>query len=475
MVPRSSALRTLLRGFDLGVNIVHTAPDYEGADDIVSEAVRRSRRRIIVCSQGYGEMSLFASLFERARQLFAPRHDGRLDLFGIACVDDRELLGENVWGSGGMVEYLQEKKRQGLLRGSFCTTHGRPEYIRKLITSGAFDAVMMAYNPLGFHLLSASLGKDRVESLPQNAGLFSIAAQHDVGVMLMKPLAGGLLCDGKAFHPHHSDSAAVKLRAQEILRYLLLTHPTVACVMPGTASPAEAEENASAACVPLELSPESVQTIQQRITALQASVCSRCGKCDELCSKGLPISWLFRAAYIDQRRSMTFETPRGHEYFELHPSDKLACQSCASVTCRCPVDIDIPATLAMQHQAMLELRRRGVLARRSPMPQRDEVLAAAVLRQEAFKSSGRTFLRVVVENVGSQPWIPARHQRIYLEAKLRGRTAKTPLQGDVPAGERCHFVFPVFNSEYQRLILTLVFVDSTAGTRRVPVASETAE
>jgi len=36
-VPEQQALDTLKRGFDLGVNLVHTAPDYEGADDLVAQ------------------------------------------------------------------------------------------------------------------------------------------------------------------------------------------------------------------------------------------------------------------------------------------------------------------------------------------------------------------------------------------------------------------------------------------------------
>src|ERR1700738_4391710 len=53
MVPESQAIDTLLRGFDLGVNIIHTAPDYEGAEDLVAAAVARTDRKVIVCSQAY--------------------------------------------------------------------------------------------------------------------------------------------------------------------------------------------------------------------------------------------------------------------------------------------------------------------------------------------------------------------------------------------------------------------------------------
>jgi len=149
-VPVHQALETLKRGFALGVNLVHTAPDYEGADDIVAQAVRESGRDVLVLSQGYGSVEHFEWLFESTCRKLRTR---RLPIFGIACIDDREHLGENVWGPGGMVEFLERKKHEGRLGAIFCTTHGPPDYVVRLITSGRFDAIMLAYNALGFHLL----------------------------------------------------------------------------------------------------------------------------------------------------------------------------------------------------------------------------------------------------------------------------------------------------------------------------------
>ena len=173
LVTETQAIDTLLRGFDLGVNLVHTAPDYEGAEEIVARAVVRSSRRVIVASQGYdvhfnsdGPVRHFEHLFESTCRRF--RTD-RLELFGIACVDDREAYRENVWGKRGMIEFLQKKKAQGRLGGIFCTTHGNPEFVAKLVRSGAFDAVMLAYNELGFHLLSYSPPPGRhFEDVPRN-------------------------------------------------------------------------------------------------------------------------------------------------------------------------------------------------------------------------------------------------------------------------------------------------------------------
>ena len=326
LVPERQALETLRRGFELGVNLVHTAPDYEGADALIARAVRESRRPVIVCSQGYGPMSHFEHLFETTCATFGT---DRLELFGIACVDDREALGENVWGPGGMIDFLERKKSEGRLGGIFATTHGTPEYLKKLIESGAFDALMVAYNPLGFHLLSyyPGAGKQVEDLLRTREEVFPLARQHDVGLMIMKPLAGGLLCAGKAFPPRaRLTSSEAQISAVEILR-TILTNPEVASVVPGTASPAEAEENARAGSEPAALE-EGMQQVHSRVRILDTQLCSRCGHCDALCSQKLPVSWLFRAGYISLFPSETFETPEEFEYFRLHPARDAVCATC---------------------------------------------------------------------------------------------------------------------------------------------------
>jgi hypothetical protein len=219
----------------------------------VAEAVRESGRDVLILSQGYGDLAHFEWLFESACRKFGTT---RLPMFGIACVDDREYLGEPVWGPGGMVEFLEKRRAEGRLGGIFCTTHGAPEYIARLVTSGCFDAIMLSYNALGFHLLSYHPDPSRrYEDIARNRSeIFPLAARHDVGLMIMKPLAGGLLCESKSFPPRAAFSAAPgRLTAAEVLRDIL-RHPEVASVVPGTSSVEEAEENARAGHEPIVLS-----------------------------------------------------------------------------------------------------------------------------------------------------------------------------------------------------------------------------
>ncbi len=457
LVPETQAIDALLRAFELGVNIVHTSPDYEGAEDIVAKAVARTDRKIIVASQAYdvhyntsGPVHHFERLFEGT---CARLRTDRLDLFGIAAVDDREAFQENVWGRHGMVEYLLRMKQQGRLGGIYCTNHGEPAHMRRLIESGVFDAMMISLNPLGYHLLTLNPPAGRhFENVDRNSSeIVPLCRERDIGVMAMMPLAGGLLVDSLAFPPRgRRDDQSQRVTATDVLR-TILQDLDVACVMPGTASVVEAEENARAGHQPLALSPEIRSVVSQRITKLKTSVCSRCGACEKTCSQLLPISWLLRAREMAGQPAEAFETWSDVDYFRLHPSLQPNCPTCERVTCACPYGIHLPSHLTETHERMVELLERGLV----PPPPGDgradcgdSTFAARVVMRDipdCLCPNETRVCRLQLENIGTRGWFPDgvwENGGVRLAVFVNGvQVADAKLRHEVHPGARGHFVF----------------------------------
>lgn len=459
LVPAQQALDTLQKGFDLGINIVHTAPDYGNAEDLVARAVARTERSIIVASQGYdvpmnesGPVSHFEALFEATCERLGTE---RLELYGIACIDDREVHKENVWGNKGMVEFLLKKKEEGRLGGIFCTTHGAPEFVKQLVTCGVFDAIMVAYNILGYHLLTCNPSPDRhYECLPRNKQeIFPLCREHDVGLMIMKPLAGGLLCENNAFPSRRNGKSAPEhMRAADVLRSILIS-PEVACVLPGTISIQEAKENALSGYAPIALGSNQKDILDQVVDGLKRTVCSRCGECETLCSQGLPISWIFRAAFINLHPSAVFEALEHMEYFKLHPQLKATCATCPSVTCVCPNGINIPKSLGEIHSKMVDLMGQGLIP--PPPTKKGEIhgngtFGAKIVSLDIPREMdpGQTYLcRLHLENAGVRGWLPENREHkarvvlgVFIEEK---RTQAIEVTQDVHRGSRWHFVFEI--------------------------------
>jgi len=457
LLPEKQAIDMLLKGFDLGVNIVHTSPEYEKAEGFVAKAVARTDRKIIVASQGYdtpgnehGQVRQLEALFEATCKLFRTE---RLDLYGISCIDGAEAFKENVWGKNGMIEFLQKKKEEGRLGGIFCSTHGAPEYVKQLITSGVFDAIMIAYNILGYHILSCNPPQDRhFECIPRNKNeIFPLCQEHDIGLMIMKPLAGGLLCKSHAFPPHREwETSSKNTRASDVLRSILI-NPEVSCVLPGTISMQEAEENALSGHAPVALGAEQKVELEKVVKGLEKTVCSRCGACDKLCSQGLPISWIFRAALINLHPSAVFEALEHMEYFKLHPQLKAICATCSSVTCVCPSGINIPGSLTEIHRHMVDLMQRKLI----PPPDSpkgsvygDYAFAARIvtLHIPERMNRGATYLfRLCLENAGLRGWLPDNREhkaRVNLGVFIDENLVRTVrVIHDVHNGDRCHLAF----------------------------------
>jgi glutamate-1-semialdehyde 2,1-aminomutase len=458
LTPENQAIDTLLKGFDLGVNIIHTAPDYGNAVDLISKALNRTNKKIIIASQGYdrpsnenGPVCYFESLFESTCACFGT---DSLDLYGIACIDDREIHKENVWGKNGMVDFLLEKKAQGRLGAIYCSTHGSPEYVKKLICCGVFDAIMIAYNILGYHLLSCSPPPDRhFESLDRSREeIFPLCREHQVGLMIMKPFGGGLLCRSHAFPPLFSrDNTVEKVSAADVLRSILV-NPEVSCVLPGTASVMEAEENAKSGYV-FSLKNHQKIRLKDLVDGLKTTVCSRCGHCDNLCSQDLPISWIFRAALINLHPSAVFEQLEHMEYFKLHPQMTSVCADCRDVSCRCPNGIDIPLALKEIHEQMLGLVQKELI----PPPENRKrrvygdgtfgarIVSRGIPEQMVPEQSYRC--RINVENAGLRGWHPENKKfraRAALGVFLNKRRIQTlEVTRDVHKGDRFHFEFEI--------------------------------
>ncbi len=449
LVPEQQAIDTLKRGFELGVNWVHTAPDYEGTDDLVAQAIAESCKPVLVFTQGYGDRPHFEYLFEETCRKFK-KH--RLEVFGIACIDDREHLQEPVWEPGGIIDFLIAKKEEGRLSSIFCTTHGNPDYLKKLIKSGVFDALMLAYNPLGFHLLSYHpSGTKAFENIPETRrDIFPLAQQHQISLLIMKPLAGGLLVPGKAFPSRQRFSAESKpLSASQVLRFIL-NQPGVCGVVPGTASIAEAEENALAGYESSGDPLESDLVVQVSVQEMQTSLCSRCGYCDTLCSQSLPVSWLFRDAYINHYPSETFETIDECRYFHLHPQDSATCSTCEQQTCQCPYGIDIPKSLINLHSHMQTLRD-GELLPKTPSELTNNLIdgdfKVHVVHQLIPKTiflNHSLICQFYLHNAGQTTWLRHAYPQTRLNVIVAGQLEQSLLlRHDVPPGTRTHLTFEV--------------------------------
>jgi predicted aldo/keto reductase-like oxidoreductase len=127
----------------------------------------------------------------------------------------------------GALAGLKTARYRGLIGHIGLSSHSL-EVLETAILSGEFEAVMLEYSAF----------------FPQSARLIELAARHDVGVIVMRPLGGsgrtsvirGLVEEG----------AAGVLTPANLLRYVL-SHPGVSVAIPGARYPSRIEQNVATA------------------------------------------------------------------------------------------------------------------------------------------------------------------------------------------------------------------------------------
>jgi uncharacterized protein len=168
------------RGIDLGMNYLDTSTGYVGgqSEKWCGSAVRDRRDEVYFSSKSHWARAPSAGDVRRAIE-------GSLRKTGLKYFDFYQIWGlqqmgalEKALARGGTVEGVRRAQAEGLIRyGLGFTFHGNAPLFKAAVDTGEFVCATVSYN----------LTKRRQEEL------LDYAAAHGAGVVIMNPLAGGLL------------------------------------------------------------------------------------------------------------------------------------------------------------------------------------------------------------------------------------------------------------------------------------------
>jgi predicted aldo/keto reductase-like oxidoreductase len=157
-----------------------------------------------------------------------------LNVLGVSKIDLYQLHDistEKAWveamGESGALEGLKTAQYRGLIDHIGISTHSL-EIGRRAILSGEFATVMLEYSAF----------------YPESAPLIELAAEHDVGVIVMRPVGGS----GRTstMRGRMAEGTAGMLTPANLLRYVL-SNPAVSVAIPGARYPTRIVENVATA------------------------------------------------------------------------------------------------------------------------------------------------------------------------------------------------------------------------------------
>jgi len=317
----------LNKAIDGGINFVDTADCYGDSEEKIGLALKGRRKEFYLSTKiderdGIGVRNKLERCLRRLRT-------DCIDLVFFHDVRGSEY--DRIFDSGGL-ETLKKAKKEGKILEIGISIHHSLPLMRKAVESGVFSALMIAYSPLDEDRLAADL-------LP-------MAHKMGLGLIAMKPLAGGRLADRPSFLRNKKFTQGESL-AQVSLRYVL-SNPNITCAIPGMMRMEELKENLHVAREPRKIKREEIKELMECVGEAGKGFCRNCGYCLP-CPEGIPIPDIFRfEGYYDRYDLKAW----AREQYQSLVVNANACSGCEQCLEFCPYGVAIPEKLKYAHRTL---------------------------------------------------------------------------------------------------------------------------
>ena len=309
---KEQAKGAIVKAEELGINFIDTARGYTVSEEYIGAALEGRRHKWIIATK-----SMARDKESMAKDMDISHKNLRtdyIDLYQIHNIRNQAEL-DKVMGIGGAYEALQEAQSKGKIGYIGISAHSL-DMLELALETGKFASVMYSYNI--------------IENQGEEA--FRKAKELNIGVIAMKPIAGGSINDAKL-----------------ALKYIL-QNDGVTTAIPGMGDIKEVEENAVVAANTARLTKEELTKIEMIISQLGNQFCRRCGYCTP-CPEGIDIPTIFLLSGYKERYNLA---KWSEERYKSQPARAIHCTECGSCETKCPYNLPIKEMLKSVRQVFSE-------------------------------------------------------------------------------------------------------------------------
>lgn len=344
--PSEAACHAIInRGLDMGLNYVDTSTSYVEGKSLgwTGRAVRGRREQILFsCKCSFGKAPSADDVRAAIEKSLKESGLDYFDFWLLWGLGTPEVLAA-ARARGGTIEGVRRAQREGLIRlGMGFTFHGPAEVFRAAIDSGEFLSATVSYN---------LMNRQEEENIAYAAG-------RGVGLVVMNPLAGGVLglAGDDSLRFLHGGGCGPCYGA---LRFLHANAGITTGIV-GFRAAGEVDQ-AVASLVGAERLDEAFRREQMRqmdaVKLIEGSFCTGCGYCKE-CPHGFKPARFMQAMRDFARYGVAPERLAEWIHSKYPHQDPVAhlalCQECGECEGKCP-----------QHLAIVEQVRRAKAALKS--------------------------------------------------------------------------------------------------------------
>ena len=303
-VSEAEAVATVLRALERGVDFIDTSRAYTTSERRIGLALKEANvgpgRHVIIASKSHAQTAeamradLETSLQELQRDY--------IDIYKCHFVSTQAAY-QTVISPGGALEALRKAKDEGLIGHIGITSHNL-EVLDRSLDDGLFDVIMVCF---GFLEPQA-----RETIIPK-------AIEKNVGVLAMKPFAGGVI-----------ENARLALKYALAERWVL--------VLAGAEHPELWDENWTVFQEAAPLTAVEEAQIAELQRTYEKVFCRRCDYCQP-CTENIPIQTVLGIRSLVKRMG---KGPVEKGPFAMAVERARNCTECGECLPRCPYELPIP-------------------------------------------------------------------------------------------------------------------------------------
>lgn len=297
---KETSVELLKEALNQGINFIDTARGYRESEALIGHALEvLGRDEFILATKSMSRT--YDGILEELHTSLKLLKTDYIDLFQFHNIADKATL-DNVLSEGGAMQALKEAKEKGLIKHIGLSSHSA-DLLNIAIDTGEFSTIQFPYNA--------------VER--QGEPIFEKAKKNNIGVIIMKPMAGGALSNG------------------ELAMRFILENPNITVVIPGMDSVEQVIENAKAGNELRSLTSEEREILEKEASELGTEFCRRCGYCKP-CTVGIDIPSQFVIDAYYTRYDLQDWAIARYNSMSVKASECIECAECES---RCPYNLPI--------------------------------------------------------------------------------------------------------------------------------------
>ncbi len=299
---RGTAVKVIQRAYERGITFYDTANAYRDSEEKMGCAFEGKREKVVIATKTMKRDAQGATKdLENSLRMLKTDY---IDLYQLHQIAQEKDL-QAVTAPGGALAAVIKARDEGKVRFIGVTSHNLSMAV-KLVESGLFSSIQFPFNFI------ESAAKDE---------LHVKARERDMGILAMKPFAGGMI-----------DNSRIAFK-------FLRQHPGVIPI-PGYDSVDAVNEVVSFYSRPNTVSERDTRVMEKYRQELGKQFCRRCEYCQP-CPQGVMITPAMAYKIVASRMSPAVSV----KFSRLAMESVKLCVECGTCIERCPYDLPIPEML----------------------------------------------------------------------------------------------------------------------------------